>query len=141
MVVGQGRNWRIPFFMPVLLRYVSGPILAIIFSFAYPEFYTLRYDPLMIAGFILAHMGLLMILLGFVMPRYYDAFVPPERRGEGTGRTIAGVPKEPDAAPTHHVPSGDDSGDAISREEKAVAKEERSPDGGRRHTDGVAAVH
>lgn len=125
--------------MPVLLRYVSGPILAIIFSFAYPEFYTLRYDPLMITGFILAHLGLLMILLGFVMPRYYDAFIPPERRGEGTGPTVAGVPREPDATPAHVVPS-DDSGDAISREEKAVAREDRSPAGGRRHTDGVAAA-
>ena len=140
VVVGQGRNWRIPFFMPVLLRYISGPILFFFNDTATTEIYTLRYDPLMIAGFILAHLGLLMVLLGFVMPRYYDAFIPPERRGEGTGHTVAGVPKEPDATPAHTVPSGG-SGDAISREEKGVANEERSPDGGRRHTNGPAAVH
>lgn len=47
----------------------------------------------MIAGFILAHLCLLLILLGFVMPRYYDVFVPPHRRSEGTEETIANEPK------------------------------------------------
>lgn len=89
MIVGGGKNWNIPVFLPLLLRYVSGPVLAIIFSFAYPEFHTLRYDPMMIAGFILAHLGLLMIILGFIMPRYYEVFIPPHRRSEGTEPTVA----------------------------------------------------
>jgi solute carrier family 6 (neurotransmitter transporter, GABA) member 1 len=93
-VVGHGKNWKIPVFWSVLLRYVSGPVLAIIFSFAYPEFYTLRYDPMMIAGFILAHLGLLLILLGFVMPRYYDVFIPVERRNDVLRRTLANQPLE-----------------------------------------------
>lgn len=94
MVVGHGKNWKIPTFWPVLLRYISGPVLSIIFSFAYPEFYTLRYDPMMIAGFILAHLGLLLILLGFVMPRYYDVFIPVDRREEELRKTQANQPLE-----------------------------------------------
>ncbi|KAL5358524.1 hypothetical protein BJX96DRAFT_44039 [Aspergillus floccosus] len=93
-VVGGGKNWSIPRFWPVLLRYVSAPILAIIFSFAYPEFHTLRYDPLMITGFILTHLCLLAILLGLVMPRYYDVFIPPSRRNEGGEETTVNEAKE-----------------------------------------------
>lgn len=74
--------------MPFLLRYLSGPVLAIIFSFAFPEFHTLRYDPMMIAGFILSIITVIVILLGLVMPRYYDAFIPVARRFEGTEPTV-----------------------------------------------------
>lgn len=96
VIVGGNGNWNIPRFWPLLLRYISAPILAIIFSFAYPEFHTLRYDPLMIVGFIVAHICLLVILLGFVMPRYYSVFIPPSRQGEGTEETIANEPKGQD---------------------------------------------
>ncbi|KAL4881793.1 hypothetical protein BJY04DRAFT_188122 [Aspergillus karnatakaensis] len=82
-IIGGEKNLKIPSVWPVLLRYVCAPVLAIIFSFAYPEFHTLRYDPLMITGFIVAHLVLLAILLGCVMPRYYEVFIPPERVGEG----------------------------------------------------------
>jgi solute carrier family 6 GABA transporter-like protein 1 len=94
LIVGGNGNWNIPTFWPILLRYVSAPILAIVFSFAYPEFYTLRYDPMMIAGFILGHFFLLLILLGVVFPRYYNILSPPHRRAEGTELTIANEPKE-----------------------------------------------
>ncbi|KKY27609.1 putative sodium chloride dependent neurotransmitter [Diplodia seriata] len=97
VVVGGGRNWKIPAVLPLLLRYVSGPTLAIIFSFAYPEFHSLRYDPMMIAGFILSHLCLLMIVLGFIMPRYYECFVPPHRRDEGTEVTVVNWTKGEDA--------------------------------------------
>lgn len=89
MIVGQGKNWKIPPFMPFLLRYISGPVLAIIFSFAFPEFHTLRYDPMMISGFILSILTIVVVLVGFVMPRYYDAFIPLHRRDEGTEPTTA----------------------------------------------------
>ncbi|EOA88889.1 hypothetical protein ACJQWK_05946 [Exserohilum turcicum] len=88
VIVGQGKNWKIPAFMPFLLRYLSGPVLAIIFSFAFPEFHTLRYDPMMIAGFILSILTVIVILIGLVMPRYYDAFVPVHRRSEGAEPTV-----------------------------------------------------
>ncbi|RJE22810.1 transporter [Aspergillus sclerotialis] len=86
-IVGGGHNWRIPRFWPLLLRYVSAPALAIIFSFSFPEFYRQRYDPLMIAGFILGILCLVIISLGLVMPRYYDVFVPLSRRHEGMEET------------------------------------------------------
>ncbi|KAI5263170.1 SNF-domain-containing protein [Aureobasidium subglaciale] len=92
LVVGQGKNWKIPFFLPILLRYVSGPVLAIIFSFAFPEFHTLRHDPMMITGFILSILGMVGVLLGFVMPRYYNALIPMERRGEGKQETVLDEP-------------------------------------------------
>lgn len=76
-----------------MLRYISAPVLAIILSFAFPEFHTLRYDPLMITGFILAIMCLSVILLGFVMPRYYNIFIPPHRRSEGLEETVPNEPK------------------------------------------------
>ncbi|KAF2705202.1 SNF-domain-containing protein [Pleomassaria siparia CBS 279.74] len=94
LIVGGGHNWNIPIFFPLLLRYISGPVLAIIFSFAYPEFYSLRYDPMMIAGFILAHILMVLIIVGAVMPRYYDVLIPPERRAEGTEATAPGVVKD-----------------------------------------------
>lgn len=49
---------------------------------------------MMIAGFILAHLGLLLILLGFVIPRYYDVFIPVERRDEELKKTQANQPPE-----------------------------------------------
>lgn len=48
---------------------------------------------MMIAGFILAHFCLLLVLLGVIMPRYYDMFIPPHRREEGTEVTVASQPK------------------------------------------------
>lgn len=108
--------------MPVLLRYVSGPTLAIIFSFAYPEFYTLRYDPLMIVGFTLAHLLLLLILIGFVMPRYYDVFIPPSRQGEGMETTVAGQTKidvpEVEAGAEGSIDDADMAGSEPSHEMK-----------------------
>lgn len=47
----------------------------------------------MITGFILAHICMALIILGFIMPRWYDVFVPPHRRHEGTEATIAMEPR------------------------------------------------
>ena len=44
---------------------------------------------MMIAGFIISILTIIVILVGFVMPRYYDGFIPVERRGEGTEPTVA----------------------------------------------------
>lgn len=50
----------------------------------------------MITGFVLTHVCLFAILLGLVMPRYYDVFIPPHRRAEGTEETIPNQPKVQD---------------------------------------------
>jgi solute carrier family 6 GABA transporter-like protein 1 len=65
-----------------LLRYFSGPILAIILSLAYPTFEGLNNDPLHIMGFIIGHFLLVWCILGFVMPRWLDVFIIPERRDD-----------------------------------------------------------
>jgi solute carrier family 6 GABA transporter-like protein 1 len=93
IIVGTGRNWRIPSFLPVLLCYVSGPILAIVFSFAFPDFHLYRYDPLYITGFILSIIGLCIMLAGFIAPRYYEVFIPTSRRVEGTEATVVNETK------------------------------------------------
>jgi solute carrier family 6 GABA transporter-like protein 1 len=110
VIVGTGRNWRIPFFMPILLRYISGPVLAIIFSFAFPEFHTLRYDPMMITGFILSLIGISIMLVGFIAPRYYDVFVPAHRQNEGMEPTIANEDKE-DVASVMSEPEKEKTGE------------------------------
>lgn len=83
--------------------------MAIIFSFAYPEFHTLRYDPMYITGFILANLTMVVIILGFTIPRYYDAFIPFERRDEGTEPTVAMETKgEIAGAPFGHLVKAED---------------------------------
>ncbi|KIW59961.1 hypothetical protein PV05_00218 [Exophiala xenobiotica] len=83
LIIGLGKNWKLPFFWAPLLRYVTGPVLAIVFSFAYPGFQTVKNDPMYIFGFIVAHFLLLCIALGFIVPKWFDVFIPRERRIEG----------------------------------------------------------
>lgn len=83
VVVAQGKNWNIPIYWAPLLRYISAPTLAIVFSFTYPEFYTLRNDPVYIVGFIIAHIVIAAVLVAFVMPRWAAVIVPHERRNDG----------------------------------------------------------
>lgn len=47
----------------------------------------------MILGFIVAHIGIALIIFGFIMPRWYDILIPPPRRAEGTEGTVACEPK------------------------------------------------
>ena len=67
----------------------------------------------MIAGFILSHLGLTLVLLGFIMPRYYDVFVPPRRQHEGMEKTVANLPKMRVTEPAAGEP-GVDMGEAGS---------------------------
>ncbi|KAH7323124.1 hypothetical protein B0I35DRAFT_350581 [Stachybotrys elegans] len=83
LIVGQGKNWSIPTFWAVILRYVAAPALAIVYSFSYPGFYQLRNDPLHVLGFIVGHFGVLIVIAGFVVPKWFDVFIPPSRRDEG----------------------------------------------------------
>lgn len=69
----------------------------------------------MIAGFILAHFCLLLILLGVILPRYYNIFIPEHRRAEGTEETIPLQLKEAETLPAfdaldvEHGPLGNSS--------------------------------
>ncbi|GKT43577.1 sodium-dependent serotonin transporter [Colletotrichum spaethianum] len=83
VVIGSGKNWNIPTFWPVLLRYISGPILSIVYGFSYPAFYQVRYDPLHILGFAVGHVALILIFAGFMVPRWFNVFIPIHRQNEG----------------------------------------------------------
>ena len=94
MIVGQGKNWNIPAFWSVVLRYVAAPALAIVFSFSYPNFYLLRNNPLHVMGFGVGHVALILIFAGFIVPKWLDVFIPPSRRGEGKVDWGANVPAD-----------------------------------------------
>lgn len=74
-----GKNWSIPVVWGPILRYVSAPIMAVIFSFAYPAFYKVRNDPLHIFAFAVSHVVMIIIALGFIVPRAFDIFVPADK--------------------------------------------------------------
>jgi solute carrier family 6 GABA transporter-like protein 1 len=38
LILGLGKYWKLPFFWAPLLRDITGPVLALVFSFAYPGF-------------------------------------------------------------------------------------------------------
>lgn len=90
----MGKQWRLPVFWAPVLRYFAAPVLSIIFCFAYPNFYAVRGDPLAIFGFSVAHLIIAVVLVGFIIPRTLNIFVPPERRDEGNRqyapRTVLG---------------------------------------------------
>jgi solute carrier family 6 GABA transporter-like protein 1 len=93
IIVAVGKNWSIPLVWGPVLRYISAPILAIIASFSYPDFYARgRMDPLHIFGFTCAHIGFFLVVVGLVLPRAFDIFVRPEKRDEFK---VAYAPQEP----------------------------------------------
>ncbi|KAG9381094.1 solute carrier family 6 protein [Pyrenophora tritici-repentis] len=62
------------------MKYISGPILAIVLSFAYPKFTkTHMYDPIMIYGFSITHLVVPTIVLGILMPPWFNWIIPSEK--------------------------------------------------------------
>ncbi|KAJ2899397.1 hypothetical protein MKZ38_003069 [Zalerion maritima] len=80
VIVGQGKNWSIPVFWSPVIRYISAPILAIIFGFTYSLFYGNRGDPLHIFGFTAAHWIMATLLCGVLFPRWLNFLIPPVQR-------------------------------------------------------------
>lgn len=140
LIVGTGRNWKIPPFLPFLLRYVSGTVLAIIFSFSFPQFNVEKNDPMMIAGFILAWLCLIAMIVAFVFPRYYDPLIPLHRRGDGMeptvvnelkGEVIARAVEDERARDTDPAEAGQAYGSDKDRVDQETSDEfSRSPGGG-----------
>ncbi|KAG6031900.1 hypothetical protein E4U19_007817 [Claviceps sp. Clav32 group G5] len=91
-IITSHKNWKIPPLWAPILRYIAAPILAIVYSFSYPSFYILREDPLHVLGFSIGHIALLLVGSGFIVPRWLDSLIPPERRGEGKLDNGANVP-------------------------------------------------
>ncbi|PVH86149.1 hypothetical protein DL98DRAFT_582737 [Cadophora sp. DSE1049] len=67
--VAVGHNWAIPMFCAPILRFVSAPILAIVFSFAYSAFYPNRGDPTHIFGFAISHLVMIFVVGGLVFTK------------------------------------------------------------------------
>lgn len=88
-----------------------------------------------ITGFILANLTMVVIILGFTIPRYYDAFIPYERRGEGIEPTyametkgdIAGAPvsdvirSEGGEAPMAYASSQENEGNGVDDYKKTTS--------------------
>ncbi|KAF7192485.1 Sodium- and chloride-dependent GABA transporter 1 [Pseudocercospora fuligena] len=83
VTVATGKNWPLPWFWAIILRYVSMPVLAIVFSFGYPAFTAQRVDPLVIFAFAVAHFALLTVVSTLIFPRWVDPLIPTERLKEG----------------------------------------------------------
>jgi solute carrier family 6 GABA transporter-like protein 1 len=113
----MGNNWNIPVFWAPILRYISAPILAIIFSFSYPDFYASRMDPLHILGFTISHAALIMVGLSYILPRWFDPIVPAQRRAEGDVPTAPGVNNSiVEAQQDHAVEAGVGTGEGDDSE-------------------------
>lgn len=71
----------------------------------------------MIAGFIISILTMIVVLVGFVMPRYYDAFIPSHRRQEGTEPTVAIETKgELAGKPMRAISNAENGQGALTRE-------------------------
>lgn len=77
VIIGQGKNWNIPVFWAPVLRYVSSPVLAMIFGFSYNLFYKNRGDPLHIFAFSAAHVIMLTSLIAIAIPSWLNFCVAP----------------------------------------------------------------
>tara|TARA_R110002003_G_scaffold126_50_gene11856 strand:+ start:6672 stop:6959 length:288 start_codon:yes stop_codon:yes gene_type:complete len=86
---------------------------------------------MMITGFILSILTIIVVLVGFVMPRYYDAFIPIGRRGEGTEPTTAMETKGDFAGlPVSQIANAEGGlarGSSSDRDDKAVKDDEAPP--------------
>ncbi|KAG4441874.1 hypothetical protein IFR05_002675 [Cadophora sp. M221] len=78
--VAVGNNWAIPMLWAPILRFISAPILAIVFSFAYPAFHPKRNDPTHIFGFAISHLVMVFVVGVLVVPKSLDIFVPEAHR-------------------------------------------------------------
>ncbi|KAH7347349.1 creatine transporter [Plectosphaerella cucumerina] len=84
-----GNNWRLHWFWPACLKYITAPAVGLVFTFAYPKFLdpsedTRRFeDPTMIYSFALMHAVMIFIIGCFVFPRFFNFLIPEVRRGQG----------------------------------------------------------
>ncbi|KAM0276934.1 hypothetical protein ACHAQH_006265 [Verticillium albo-atrum] len=90
-IIGTGKNWTLPFFFGPVLRYITAPIIGMLFSMAYPLFYENRMNPLHIAGFGFMHLVIVFSIFGLLLPRWFNVFVPRNRLNDGTYPVTPGV--------------------------------------------------
>jgi solute carrier family 6 (neurotransmitter transporter, GABA) member 1 len=127
---GSG-NWRLPIYWPIVLRYVSAPVLCIVFSFGYPVFIAVRNDPLHIFGFTCAHLVVVTVIFAYIVPRSLDVLVPAKRHEEGVRQyapqVLCGLDdirvSQGIEAGTHASGSGQDSNSDAEKKDGAATAE------------------
>ena len=81
-----GKNWRLHWFWPVCLKYLTAPAVGMVYTFVYPKFQNdggYMDDPIYIYGFAVMHMPLVFIIGGFIFPKFFNFLIPELRKGEG----------------------------------------------------------
>lgn len=77
VVIGVGKNWSIPVYWAVVMKYISAPILMIVLSFAYPKFRdNHKFDPIYTYGFSMMHLVFPMIIIGLIFPSWFNWIIP-----------------------------------------------------------------
>ncbi|RBQ95861.1 hypothetical protein VDGD_03500 [Verticillium dahliae] len=83
-----GKNWRLHWAWPVILKYLTAPAVGLVFSFAYSKFRDEKFaqDPAYLYSFILFHMVMVFIVGLFIFPRFFNCLVPARRLEAGEGK-------------------------------------------------------
>ncbi|KAF5659153.1 sodium-dependent serotonin transporter [Fusarium circinatum] len=86
-ILGGQSNWKIPAIWPFCLKFITGPAVALVFSFAYPKFLN-NYsdDPPFIYSFVLMHVVVIFIIGAFLAPRFLNILIPSHRLERGDGK-------------------------------------------------------
>lgn len=81
-----GKNWRLHWAWPVILKYITAPAVGLVFTFAYPKFRDAEWyhDPPYFYSFVLMHVVMIFIVGLFIFPRFFNFLIPATRRDEGT---------------------------------------------------------
>jgi solute carrier family 6 GABA transporter-like protein 1 len=127
IAMANGKRWNIPFFWAPLIKYISAPILAIVFSFTFPLFHENRGNPLHIFAFTVCNLTILLVVLGFIVPKWFDVFVPADRKHEGKVDYYPGTDATPIRA---HEMDGPADRDEFARQDYAV--QEFTPEQGKK---------
>ncbi|KAJ3467778.1 hypothetical protein MRS44_005342 [Fusarium solani] len=86
-ILGGSKNWKIHWVWPICLKYITGPAVALVFSFAYPKFLNGHADdPPFIYSFVLMHMVVIFIVGAFIAPRFLNILIPGHRVERGDGK-------------------------------------------------------
>jgi solute carrier family 6 GABA transporter-like protein 1 len=82
-----GKNWRLHWAWPVLLKYITAPAVGLVFSFAYPKFLnTSAKNPPYVYSFTIMHFVMIFIVGLFIFPRFGNALIPAHRVQRGDGK-------------------------------------------------------
>lgn len=114
-VIAQGKNWRLPMFWAPIMRWITAPVLMVILGIGYNDYRTglvFQRDPLHLFAFILSHLGVGFIIVGFFKPETF-AWLSPRSEIEsdqrqyvaGPGVTLVrepGTPSRSAVLPTLH---------------------------------------